>query len=110
MRLQHYMRFNRPGVTSATAPVQPHRCPRTHPVVTAVAHATCTYVAGEWVSIPCLSRHPVAGAPVPPGADAVVQVEDTEKLEAGPGGERRVCIKRAARPGEDIRPVGSDIT
>ncbi|KAG2449667.1 hypothetical protein HYH02_005196 [Chlamydomonas schloesseri] len=49
------------------------------------------------------------GAPVPPGADAVVQVEDTEKLPDGEGGQRRVRICKAAKAGQDIRPVGSDI-
>lgn len=51
-----------------------------------------------------------AGAPVPPGADAVVQVEDTEKLPDGEGSQRRVRICKAAKAGQDIRPVGSDIT
>eukprot|EP00198_Chlamydomonas_reinhardtii_P008997 XP_001698334.1 molybdenum cofactor biosynthesis protein [Chlamydomonas reinhardtii] len=50
------------------------------------------------------------GAPVPPGADAVVQVEDTEKLPDGEGSQRRVRICKAAKAGQDIRPVGSDIT
>ncbi|GFR45630.1 hypothetical protein Agub_g7038 [Astrephomene gubernaculifera] len=52
------------------------------------------------------------GAPVPPGADAVVQVEDTEAVQpaGGAAGERRVRINKAAKPGQDIRPVGSDIT
>ncbi|GLI59317.1 hypothetical protein VaNZ11_001172 [Volvox africanus] len=49
------------------------------------------------------------GAPVPEGADAVVQVEDTERLPSGPDGEHRVHIKKAAKFGQDIRPVGSDI-
>jgi gephyrin len=53
------------------------------------------------------TRHP--GAPVPEGADAVIQVEDTEKLPAGADGRPRVRIGKAARPGQDIRPVGSDI-
>ncbi|EFJ48728.1 hypothetical protein VOLCADRAFT_90518 [Volvox carteri f. nagariensis] len=49
------------------------------------------------------------GAPVPPGADAVVQVEDTEVAPQGPDGVRRVRINKAAKAGQDIRPVGSDI-
>lgn len=55
------------------------------------------------------------GAPVPPGADAVVQVEDTTPAAAAAaagaaeGGQKRVCINKAAKPGQDIRPVGSDI-
>lgn len=52
------------------------------------------------------------GAPVPPGADAVVQVEDTTPAAAAAaaeGGQTRVTINKAAKPGQDIRPVGSDI-
>ncbi|KAF8056231.1 CNX1 [Scenedesmus sp. PABB004] len=50
------------------------------------------------------------GAPVPPGADAVVKVEDTEPgAPAGDGQPRRVVIRAAAKPGQHIRPVGSDI-
>lgn len=43
------------------------------------------------------------GAPVPPGADAVVMVERTER-----DGET-VRIHATSRPGENIRPVGSDL-
>ncbi|KAJ9531517.1 hypothetical protein QJQ45_015012 [Haematococcus lacustris] len=73
------------------------------------------------------------GAPVPPGADAVVQVEDTQLLPPpevaqaphdpttptavtdgptggeGPQGRKRVRILKAAKPGQDIRTIGSDI-
>ncbi len=47
------------------------------------------------------------GAPIPAGADAVVQVEDTERL-ASPNGTR-VRIHKSVRAGEDIRTVGSDV-
>jgi gephyrin len=49
---------------------------------------------------------------VPPGADAVVQVEDTAAAAAAAaadGQQKRVSILKAAKPGQDIRPVGSDI-
>jgi gephyrin len=51
------------------------------------------------------------GAPLPPGADAVVQVEDTELLETSEDGteEKRVRILSTVKPGHDVRPVGSDI-
>ncbi|KAK9788847.1 hypothetical protein WJX73_005383 [Symbiochloris irregularis] len=50
------------------------------------------------------------GGPVPSGADAVVQIENTEPLPLAPSGKRRVKIKQAARgPGQDVRAVGSDI-
>src|SRR4029450_2524674 len=43
------------------------------------------------------------GAPIPPGADAVVMQEDTE---AGPD---FVFLKKIPRPGDWVRYVGSDI-
>jgi len=50
------------------------------------------------------------GAPVPPGADAVVMVENTKLIEAsGDGEELKVEILLSPTPGLDIRPVGSDI-
>lgn len=48
------------------------------------------------------------GAPVPPGADAVVMVEETTLLPA-PDGQRRVRIGRQVRTGDDIRKIGADI-
>lgn len=45
----------------------------------------------------------MTGSPVPPGADAVVRVEDTAVT-----GDR-VSIYRAARPGDHIRRAGEDI-
>jgi gephyrin len=44
------------------------------------------------------------GGPLPEGADAVVQVEDTQHL-----GEKRVKIFRQVAPGDDVRQVGSDM-
>eukprot|EP00741_Cyanophora_paradoxa_P017171 tig00020960_g16583.t1 len=61
------------------------------------------------------------GAPLPPGADAVVMVERTEAAEPPPGepappagapepvGGRFVRIYATVKPGDDVRPVGSDI-
>jgi gephyrin len=43
------------------------------------------------------------GAPMPPGADAVVMVEDTER--AGD----QIHIKKGVRAGDDVRPVGVDV-
>jgi gephyrin len=49
------------------------------------------------------------GGPIPDGADAVVQVEDTT-LEAADGPhEVRVHINVRATPGQDIRSVGCDL-
>jgi len=46
----------------------------------------------------------VTGAPIPPGADSVVMVEYTKKLE------NRVLFFKAVSPGENIAQTGSDIT
>jgi molybdopterin molybdotransferase len=45
----------------------------------------------------------MTGAPVPPGADAVVKVEDTD------GGEQRVAVHAPAGVGTHIRRVGEDV-
>jgi len=50
------------------------------------------------------------GGPVPDGADAVVQIENTEQLPPSDAGSKRVRIVKAAKSvGEDIRPIASDI-
>lgn len=50
------------------------------------------------------------GAPVPAGADAVVQVEDTELLEhSETGEEKKISILVEPKVGQDIREIGSDI-
>ncbi|MED6168321.1 calnexin Cnx1 [Stylosanthes scabra] len=48
------------------------------------------------------------GGPIPEGADAVVQVEDTEKVENA-GEQKRVRILVKTTKGNDIRRVGHDI-
>ncbi|MBI4934851.1 MAG: molybdopterin molybdotransferase MoeA [Actinobacteria bacterium] len=47
----------------------------------------------------------MTGAPVPSGADAVVMVEDTERLEGGD----RVRIHRSIEPGVAVRAAGDDV-
>ncbi|XP_055343263.1 gephyrin-like [Paramacrobiotus metropolitanus] len=51
------------------------------------------------------------GAPVPAGADAVVQVEDTELVQHDDKSGEELVIRILKRPqsSQDIRPVGSDI-
>lgn len=51
------------------------------------------------------------GAPVPRGADAVVQVEDTRLIESQDEGKTEVRIDVLSNPslGQDIRPIGFDI-
>lgn len=46
----------------------------------------------------------MTGAPVPPGADAIVPVEVT----SGDGG--RVSVHRASERGQHVRPVGQDVS
>ncbi|MCT2582655.1 molybdopterin molybdotransferase MoeA [Actinophytocola gossypii] len=45
----------------------------------------------------------MTGAPVPPGADSVVKVEDTD------GGEQRVVVSAAVAAGTHIRRAGEDV-
>ncbi|MFQ5967336.1 MAG: gephyrin-like molybdotransferase Glp [Acidimicrobiia bacterium] len=45
----------------------------------------------------------MTGAPLPPGADAVVKVEDTES------GNGEVIVRVPVDPGEAVRPAGSDL-
>ena len=45
----------------------------------------------------------MTGAPLPPGADAVVMVEDTERSD------RVVIVRRAVRPGDNIGLAGEDL-
>lgn len=45
--------------------------------------------------------------PIPDGADAVVQVEDTEQVAAPPDGTKRVRISVRVAEGHDIRNVVS---
>src|SRR5215831_12159917 len=52
---------------------------------------------------PGTAAYITTGAPLPPGADAVVQVEKTER--AGD----HVRIADTPRTGQNIRPVGSDL-
>ena len=70
--------------------------------------------AGEIAASQVISGHVMritTGAPVPQGADAVVQVEDTELLESDDDGrtEKRIKILTCPKPGQDIRPIGFDV-
>lgn len=50
------------------------------------------------------------GGPIPDGADAVVQVEDTKVMDvSGEGEEATVLIMSRAKKGQDIRPIGCDL-
>ncbi|GAB2274490.1 calnexin Cnx1 [Dionaea muscipula] len=49
------------------------------------------------------------GGPIPDGADAVVQVEDTKRLKDESSEPKQVRIMVQTSPGTDIRPIGFDI-
>ncbi|KAK9734658.1 hypothetical protein RND81_04G155200 [Saponaria officinalis] len=59
--------------------------------------------------IPGTVAYVTTGGPIPDGADAVVQVEDTEPIKSDPGESKRVRILVETKRGADIRPVGCDI-
>ena len=76
------------------------RLPVDLPVVGEVAAGAATdrvLAPGEAIRI-------MTGAPIPPGADAVVMVEETERL-----GDDRVRVKAAVRPGAAVRSAGDDV-
>jgi molybdopterin molybdotransferase len=71
------------------------------PVVAEVAaggHSTRHVVEGEAVRI-------MTGAPLPAGVDAIVMVEDTERLDGG----QRVLVRRSVQPGDAVRAAGDDV-
>ncbi len=80
-------------VDVATVPVEL----RVTAEIAAGSPGTVAVGAGEAVRI-------MTGAPIPPGCDAVVMVEDTERL-----GSEGVRILRAVTAGSGIRPAGSDV-
>ncbi|KAG1685227.1 Gephyrin [Nymphon striatum] len=49
------------------------------------------------------------GAPIPNGANAVIQIEDTKLLESCKGEEVKIELLKSPTVGQDIRPAGSDI-
>lgn len=62
--------------------------------------------AGDPIEIEVLPGRAVrimTGAPIPPGADAIVPVEDTEESNG------RVRVSSSPEPGAHIRPAGDDV-
>ncbi len=53
----------------------------------------------------------MTGAPLPPGADAVIPVEETDFTVRGAGtpAPEQVTLRRAVQPGENVRLRGSDV-
>jgi len=74
-------------------------------VLDVVAESAAGHVVGASVG-PGQAVRIMTGAPVPAGADAVVMVEDTERLA---GDRDQVRITRPDAAGDHIRPVGDDI-
>ncbi|MDP2289561.1 MAG: molybdopterin molybdotransferase MoeA [Actinomycetota bacterium] len=66
--------------------------------VAAGAHTSHVLQPGEAIRI-------MTGAPVPEGADAIVMVEDTERIDGG----ARVLVRRAVQAGVAVRHAGDDV-
>ncbi len=73
--------------------------------LTEVIHAGDT-ARGEVVRGTCIQV--ATGSPIPTGADAVVQVEDTE-LDGGPAHAEKVRIYKPVYPRQNVSPLGEDI-
>jgi molybdopterin molybdotransferase len=58
---------------------------------------------GEVEVAPSTAARIMTGAPLPPGSDTVVPVEETEEAEGG------VLIKASKTRGEHVRPAGDDL-
>lgn len=74
--------------------------PGEYPVIGAV---TAGRVA-DFAVTPGTIAYITTGAPLPPGADAVVMVEETEQIDAA-----RVQVRAQVAPGADVRPIGYDV-
>jgi molybdopterin molybdotransferase len=75
------------------------------PVVLAVTGEIPAGAAGETPVAPGTAARIMTGAPVPPGADAVVPWEDTD---AGADGDS-VAVRVPAPAGRHVRPAGEDL-
>ena len=78
--------------------------PGTYPLV---GEVTAGRVA-DFVVTPGTVAYVTTGAAMPPGADAVVMVEQTEKLWAR-NGPAHIDIRTRVQAGDDVRPVGVDV-
>ncbi|MFA5872552.1 MAG: gephyrin-like molybdotransferase Glp [Anaerolineales bacterium] len=82
-------------------------CPRTLNVVADIRAGETS----ETLIQPGQSARIMTGAPLPPGAEAVVMVEDTDFNVRTPGtpAPQTVTIHKSVRPGENIRRRGDDL-
>ncbi len=78
--------------------------PGTYPLV---GEVTAGRMA-DFTVTPGTVAYVTTGAPMPSGADAVVMVEQTEKLWAR-NGPAHIDIRAQVRAGDDVRPVGVDV-
>jgi molybdopterin molybdotransferase len=74
-----------------------------HPALLEVAGEVAAGYVSDAAVRPGVAVRIMTGAPLPPGADAVVKVEDTEAR----GGQ--VAVLAAAPPGQYVRPAGEDV-
>ena len=90
---------------------------RSADVATAAAEPVELIVAGE-IAAGAAPDRPVGpgeairimtGAPMPDGADAVVMVEDSERLDAGDDGVERVRLSARVPAGAAVRRAGDDV-
>ncbi len=89
------------AVVAASVATATDEAPVELPVVAEVAAGAFTdrvLQPGEAIRI-------MTGAPVPVGADAIVMVEDTTRLDDG----KRVAIRRSTSTGSAVRPRGDDV-
>jgi len=82
--------------TEGAAPDRPARLTPVGASYTGHAPGGAPIAAGQ-------CREIATGAPLPPGADAVVMVEDTEP------DDEAVAVRREARPGQHVVSAGSDV-
>jgi gephyrin len=78
--------------------------PGNYPII---GETTAGHIA-DFTVIPGTVSYITTGAPLPPGADAVVMVEETALVDDSPN-KGAVWIKKGAQPGQDVRPIGFDI-
>ncbi|XP_045503649.1 gephyrin [Colias croceus] len=79
-----------------------------------IRHVRSVVTAGDTPPAPLVSGECArvnTGAPIPAGADCVVQVEDTALIKASDNheSELEVEILVAPKPHQDVRPIGFDI-
>ncbi len=78
------------------------------PVELVVVGEVAAGATTDHVVVPGEAIRIMTGAPIPAGADAVVMVEDTDRLTSADGGDR-VSIKAAVIAGSAVRRAGSDV-